>query len=213
MTTTMKSIIMLFFFNYKATMPENPNNQHINNTDEISITNFRPASVNKDSREYFFQGLYYLYNNKISEARDNLIISVNNTEPMNVSYFEHLSYLGLAEVLTQESRGGLNRCYEALNGFSNIPDLYINLAKAELSLGDRRRSILTIEKCLKNIPDCEYAKPLQDCMGKKRIINHRNNIVGRLFRKKKNQCLSLALDKVFRNVLTTKLESYIQKRN
>ena len=194
-------------------MPESHINQNISSTDEISIANFCPASDNKNGREYFFQGLYHLYNNKIHEARDDLIISVNNTEPMDVSYFEHLSYLGLVEVLIQKSRGGLNRCYEALNGFSNIPDLYINLAIAELSFGDRRRSILSIEKCLLNIPDCEYAKSLQECIGKKRKISKRKSIFGKFLRKKKNQCLSTALDKILKHLLLIKLESHIKQKS
>ncbi len=199
-------------------MPENFTTQ-AKNMNEISLSNFSPTSEPYEQSENFFHGLYHLYNKNFSEARKHLVLAVNNTEQMDVTYFEYLSFLGLVEVLLHESRGGLNRCYEALNGFSNIPELYINLAYAELSLGDRRRCVVALEYCIEKNPDFIYANQIINCscLGKRKPAalknrKDRKSIFKKLFRKNESQCLTETIDEIFQLVLIDKLKFYTQDR-
>lgn len=184
--------------------------------DEISLSNFSPTSEPNEQTDNFYHGLYYLHNKNFSEARKYLVLAVNNTEPMDVTYFEYLSFLGLVEVLLHESRGGLNRCYEALNGFSNIAELYINLAYAELSLGNRRRCVVALENCIEKNPDFSHANQIINCscLGKRKTatLKARKSIVKKLFRKNDSQCLTETINKLFQLILTDKLKFYTQGR-
>lgn len=191
-------------------------NPEKNSVDEISITNFNPVSNGLNSSESFHMGLYHLYNHNIPEAKDHLTSAVNNTEPLDPSYFEYISYLGVVEVFFHQSRGGLIRCYEALKGFSNTtPELYINVASAELLINDRRRCILAVEKCLAENPDFPYKKSLRACIGKRKqakSVSQRETIFGKMFRKNSSQCLKTLLDEIFHDSLSKKLESFIKTK-
>ena len=185
-------------------------------TDEISLSNFSPTLQPYVQAENFHHGLYCLNKKNLSEARKHLVLAVNNTEPMDVSYFEYLSFLGFVEVLLYESRGGLNRCYEALNGFSTIPELYINLAYAELTLGNRRRSVAALKECIEKNPDFAYADDITNCscLGKRkpdflRKGKERKSIVKKLLRRNSSQCLMDTIDQLFKHILSDKLKSYI----
>jgi len=184
--------------------------------DEISLSNFAPTSGPYEQSDNFYRGLYHLYNKNFSEARKYLVLAVNNTEPMDVTYFEYLSFLGLVEVLLHESRGGLNRCYEALNGFSSISELYINLAYAELSLGNRRRCVVALENCIEKNPDFSHADQIINCscLGKRKTatLKARKSIVKKLFRKNESQCLTETINELFQLILIDKLKFYIQDR-
>ena len=191
-------------------------NPEKNSVDEISITNFNPVTKGLSSTDSFHMGLYHLYNHELSAAKDHLTNAVNNTEPMDPSYFEYISYLGMVEVFFHESRGGLIRCYEALKGFSNTTsEFYINVARAELLINDRRRCILALEKCLAENPDFPYAKQLTTCIGKRKqtkSASQRETIFGKMFRKNSSQCLKTLLDEIFHDSLSKKLESFIKTK-
>ena len=199
-------------------MPQLSINSEKNTIDEIFLTDFNPLSSGLNSVESFHHGLYHLYNDNLADAKDDLTNAVNNTEPMDASYFEYISYLGLVEVYFHDSRGGLIRCYEALEGFSKTPtEFYINLARAELLMGDRRRSVLAIDKYLAQNPGLNYAKQLNECIGIRKssnfkIIKQRKNVFGKFFRKNNNQCLKTTLDKIFHDILSKKLESFIETK-
>ncbi|MCU7836847.1 MAG: hypothetical protein KZQ83_16550 [gamma proteobacterium symbiont of Taylorina sp.] len=186
--------------------------------DEITLADFNQLSQQNNSSESFYYGLYCLYNNNLKDANTYLLSAVNSTEQIEASYFEYLSFLGLVEVLLYDSRGGLNRCYEASNDFSTIPELYINLAHAELTLGNRRRGIIAIEQCLEYNPKFIYKKRLKECIGKRKAnhfkkINHRKSILGKFLRKKKNQCLANTINNILNDMLSDKLELYIKQNS
>ena len=190
----------------------------LNQSNSISMVGFCPVSESSNTVENFYRGLYYIHNNKFSDAIKYLTLAVNNTEPMDAAYYEYLSYLGVTEVLFSESRGGLIHCYDAIKSFSVIPDIYINLACAELALGDRRRSIIAIEQCLKKFPKFSYKQHLNQCIRKRDIIDikqkkNRFSIFKKILRKKNNQCLSATTKDVFSDILSNKLNNYISRKN
>ncbi|MBE9527193.1 MAG: hypothetical protein IME94_09500 [Proteobacteria bacterium] len=183
--------------------------------EEIVLSDFCSVSQGHNLIENFYQGLYYLYKNDLPEAKKYLSFAVNNAESASPYYFEYLSYLGLVEVLFYKSRGGLKRCYDALEHFSTIPELYINIAYAELTLGNRRRAILAIEKCLQHNPNFIYAQQIKDCIGTRKVANlkkisQRKNILRKFLRKKKNQCLAKTIAEVFKDMLSSKMKLYIK---
>ena len=142
------------------------------------------------------------------------LIAVNNTESMEIAYFEYLSFMGLVQVL-HKNQSGLNNCYDALKTFSSTPEIYINLAYAELSLGNRSRGVQAIEKCLQYHPDFIYAQHFNGYIGKRKITNLKNiksrkTILGKLLRRNKNQSLISIVEKVFKEMLHHKIESHIR---
>lgn len=189
-----------------------------NNDDEVILNQYCQTSEESKYVDIFYHGIYYLYENNLDEANKNICFSVNHIIQINGDYFEYSSYLGLVEVLFSQKNGGLHRCYEALKHHSNKPELYINIAFAELSLGNRRRAILAIENCLQHNPRYSYAQRIKDCIGERKVTkskkpNQRKSIVGKLLRKKQNQSLlDKTVARVFKEIIASKLELYVQQK-
>ncbi len=181
------------------------------NQETITLESFQNLSHDNLNIESFYNGVYCLQKNKLLDAKNYFLVALNGTEETEAAYYEYLSFLGLAEVLLNKSTGGLSRCYEAVNGFSNNSNLYFYIAYAEYFLGNRRRSVFAIEKLLENNPNHKYANFFNKCMVQR--INLRNNIahniIGKLFRKKK-ECPENGFDIVFKDHLTIKINKYIQ---
>ena len=185
------------------------------NAQEITLVGFKNISQDYSNVEYFYNGIYCLYTNNLTEAKKFLVLALNGTEKIEPSYFEYLSYLGLIEVLLHKSRGGLHRCYNAVKGFSTDPQLYLNIAYAEHILGNRRRSIEAIKKSLETDSRFTHAYHLYRCIGRRKKNNLKRtnpakNILGRFLRRKKNKCTDENFDKTFKNFISKKLDLYIE---
>jgi len=180
-------------------------------TQTITLGSFQDLSHDNSNIKSFYQGVHCLQESQLLDAKNYFLAALNGTEEAEAVYYEYLSFLGLAEVLLNKSTGGLSRCYEAINGFPHDSNLYFNVAYAEYFLGNRRRSVIAIEKLLKNNPNHEYAEFFKKCMVQRNKLrnNIAQNIIGKLFRKKKD-CPENEFDHVFKDHLTIKMNSYIQ---
>jgi len=183
------------------------------NAQEITLVGFQETLNDNANIENFYNGLYCLYINNLTDAKKFLLRALNGTEKIDPSYFEYLSYLGLVEVLLHKSKGGLHRCYNAVKGFSTEPELYLNVAYAEHILGNRRRSVDAIKKSLANDSKFTHAYHFHRYIGRRNNLKRSNpakNIFGRFFRRKKNQCTAENFDKIFKQHLSKKLDLYIE---
>ncbi len=186
-----------------------------NNIQEITLESFKGLSHDSSSIENFYKGIYCLYANQLVDSKNHFLEALNGTNETETSYFEYLSFLGISEVLLSKSQGGLSRCYEASQGISTDPNLYLNIAYAEYILENRRRSVIAIESFLEHDKTHTYAHFFNECMIKRSEKNkHRNsvaqNIVGRLFRKKKS-CSEEKFVDIFKDYLSRKLDTYMKE--
>ena len=165
---------------------------------EITLANLASPGQERINRENYYKALYCLHQNNLTEAKKHLLDTLSSTEPEGSLYNRSLSYLGLVEVIQHNSNGGLHRCYEAEKSYFEHPDIQLNIAYAEFRLGNRKRCINAIFKCLKHSPNNPQANHFYECIGKRKKRNTVRSIFGRFLRKNNisaDECFIKAIQK------------------
>jgi hypothetical protein len=195
-------------------------NSSINtNTDvlEINLGTFSNLLPSRYNIEIFHKGLYWLYKDNLIESRTKLVEALSNTSITDTHYSEFLSFLGLVEVILLDSDGGLHRCYEAVKINPANPELYLNIAYAEHHLGNRKRCVSAIQGCLKSNPKHYHTSQFYQCVGirkkERKKTNFINLTMGKLLRKKLSENKKKDCDKLFRDYLSKKINSYIKTKD
>jgi len=178
-------------------------------TEHFLIGHDNPARE-KSNQEYFYNGLYCLYKNKLVDAKQHLLQSLNTTDKVETLFWKSLSFLGLVEVLLYRSNGGLFRCYEAKKECPDNPEIYLNIAYSEYKLGNRKRCVSTLQQCLKLEPDNKQAHSFFECIGKKTRRYLIKNIFGNFFRGNKNDCSMTSFNNQIQNYISITLDSHVK---
>ncbi len=184
--------------------------------EEIQDTSEENTPEHNPQMEEFYQGLYALYDDDLAEAKKIFSNILEHADRFNPAYYTYLSFVGLLEVILLKSNGGLQRCYDAIQGSSNDAELYFNLAYAEHILENRRRCVVAIEKCLQYNPKHAYAPRFQTCIGIRKKDDKKRNTrtkktLGKLFRKKKDKQNRETCALIFKDNLSNKLDLYMEE--
>ena len=96
----------------------------------------------------FSEGISSLESRDIDRAAEcfsNALASVNEAHP---NYRRYVSYYGMARVF-QGKHDGIHFCRSAISANSRDGDLYLNLARVEWFLKNRRNAVLALQDGLK----------------------------------------------------------------
>ena len=178
---------------------------------EIVMSNSTNPMTEKNSQELFHNGLYCLYVNDMPKAKEFFLKALDSTEIVDDLHWKYLSFLGLSEVLTNHSRGGLHRCYEASKECPNNSELYLNIAYAEQILGNRQRCIKALKCCLDIEPSNTMANVFYDRIGRRVRKNPIKNIVGKYWRRIKPVKQTIQFNQIIKDNISITLDNYVNK--
>jgi len=123
------------------------------------------AFISEDPAKLFAIGRHLVGKGKYQEALKALKEAVA-LEPGEVVY---QSYYGLCLVETGRGRKeGLNLCRQALQQAFYHVDLYVNLARAYLSMGDRKRAVVALKRGASVEPEDPVIRKLLGEVGRRR---------------------------------------------
>jgi hypothetical protein len=91
--------------------------------EEIQDTPEENAPDSNPQMEEFYQGLYALHCDDLAEAKKIFSNILEHADRFDPAYYTYLSFVGLLEVMLLKSNGGLQRCYDAIQGCSNDAEL------------------------------------------------------------------------------------------
>lgn len=137
----------------------------VDNTVSKALDPDKIAPFRRDPEKLFAIGRRLLEKRKYKEALEIL------NEAVTLAPHEALyqSYYGLALIETgRDCEGGRDLCRQAVRQVFYRMDLYINLARAHLVLGDRKRAVLALEKGAVLELDDPRAERLMSELGRRR---------------------------------------------
>lgn len=186
-----------------------------NNTNNASDDkNGHIPIVGNTAKDYFYNGLYCLYNGNLNEAKIFFIKIIKMGESSYPYFCKSMSFLGVTEVFLHQSNGGLHRCYDALHDCTEDQDLYVNIAYAEYYLGNRKRSVKALETCLAKEPAHIHANTFFKFIGKRSTSRSSllNCTLGKFLRKPIEKCHKEFMD-IIKKDLFSKLNLFVTKKN
>ena len=177
----------------------------------LDIVSSNTESSMNDSSSHFYTGLYCLYRNDLTRAKNYLLQASNVLDSMDDLYWKCFSYLGLVEILINKSNGGLHRCYQASNEQKGDAELYLNIAYAEYLLDNRSRCVTALNKCLEMEPDNVMAQSFYKCIGMRTRMNPIKKVLGKLLGKKRKKSCNDRLLNIMKNHLAFVLNYHVNK--
>jgi len=97
--------------------------------------------------EKFVEGVEHLKDRSMPKAVQSFQIAYESVKSSDVYHNKYASYCGLSRVLSGD-RTGLELCREAAKGEVYDGDVYLNLARAEWFLQNRKNTIVVLKKGL-----------------------------------------------------------------
>ena len=98
--------------------------------------------------EDFVEGLAHFKERSMPKAARSFNLAYESVDKSNIYHNKYASYCGLSKVLSGDIQG-LYMCRAAAKRESLDGDVYLNLARAELFLKNRKNTIITLKKGLK----------------------------------------------------------------
>lgn len=96
----------------------------------------------------FIDGIEHLKNRSVLKATQSFRLAYESVDRKNVYYNKYASYCGLSRVLSGDCTG-IAMCREAANREYYDGDVFLNLARAEIFLKNRKNTVITLKKGLK----------------------------------------------------------------
>ena len=97
--------------------------------------------------EEFVEGVEHLKDRSMPKAVQSFQLAYESVERSNIYHNKYASYCGLSRVLSGD-RTGLELCREAARGEVHDGDVYLNLARAEWFIQNRKNTVLILKKGL-----------------------------------------------------------------
>lgn len=144
----------------------------------------------RDESPQFSRGVEHLNQQCIPEAVDRLQQAYESVGRSSVYHNKYASYCGLARVLSGDS-SGIQLCRDAAHSEINDGDVFLNLARAEFYLKNRKAAVIALKKGLQIEPRHLELRAMREEMG----VRYRspmpflprshplNHAVGKLLRK------------------------------
>jgi len=98
--------------------------------------------------EDFVKGVEHLKERSMPKAMRSFRLAYESVDRSNIYHNKYASYCGLSRVLSGDSTG-IELCREAVKREAYDGDVYLNLARAELYLQNRKNTVVTLKKGLK----------------------------------------------------------------
>lgn len=98
--------------------------------------------------EYFVEGVEHLKERSMPKAIRSFRLAYESVDRNNIYHNKYASYCGLSRVLSGDS-AGIELCRKAAKRETCDGDVYLNLARAELYLQNRKNTVVTLKKGLK----------------------------------------------------------------
>lgn len=144
----------------------------------------------RDTSAEFSRGVEHLNKQSMPEAVDRLQQAYESVGRSSVYHNKYASYCGLARVLSGDS-SGIQLCRDAARSEINDGDVFLNLARAELFLKNRKQSVIALKKGLQIEPQHLELRAMREEMGVRRRSpmpflqrsHPLNHAVGKLMRK------------------------------
>ncbi len=118
----------------------------------------------RDTSTEFNRGLERLNKQCIPEAVDRLQQAYESVGRSSVYHNKYASYCGLARVLSGDS-SGVQLCRDAARSEINDGDVFLNLARAELFLKNRKLAVIALKKGLQIEPHHLELRAIRKEMG------------------------------------------------
>ena len=95
----------------------------------------------------FIEGYEFLKDRSMPKAVRSFRLAYESVDRSDVYHNKYASYSGLSRVLSGDS-SGITLCREAVRGEIHDGDVFLNLARAECYLNNRKRTIVALKKGL-----------------------------------------------------------------
>ncbi len=118
---------------------------------------------NSGSNE-FEEGIEHLKEQAIPKAVDSFQQAYESVGRSDVYRNKYASFCGLSRVLSGD-RSGLGLCRDAARSELNDGDVFLNLARAEAYLGDRKSAIIALKKGLQVEPGHQGLREMRSELG------------------------------------------------
>jgi hypothetical protein len=97
--------------------------------------------------DQFVEGVEHLKDRSMPKAVQSFQIAYESVERSDIYHNKYASYCGLSRVLSGD-RTGLELCREAARGEVHDGDVYLNLARAEWFVQNRKNTVVVLKKGL-----------------------------------------------------------------